>query len=93
MDAIVHGKLKKILQGRHAEAQYVLSNRVLHQERTVVRQNDSDFVSGLAGAIGYITSKDMPSGRQQVIHAERIGSWKPRGTNGRFIACRRPGRA
>ena len=32
--------------------------------------------------------KDMLAGRQPEIHAERIGSWRRRGNNGRFVAMR-----
>ena len=42
----------------------------------------------LNSATGYVTPKDMLAGRQQGIHAERIGSWKWPGSNGGFVASR-----
>src|SRR5262249_53358385 len=39
-------------------------------------------------ALGHITPKDMLSGRQQQIHAERIGSWRRAGNNGGFVASK-----
>ena len=35
-----------------------------------------------------ITPKDMLAGRQQGIHAERDGSWRRHGNNGRFVASK-----
>ena len=35
--------------------------------------------------IYYITPKDMLAGRQQEIHAERVGSWRRRENSGRLV--------
>lgn len=42
----------------------------------------------LNSATGYITPKDILAGRQQEIRAERDGSWRKRGGNGRFVAIK-----
>jgi len=42
----------------------------------------------LNSATGYITPKDMLTGRQQEIHAERDRKLEERGSNGRFVASK-----
>ena len=42
----------------------------------------------LNSAIGYITPKDMLTGHQQEIQAERNRIWRRRGNSGRFVASR-----
>ena len=42
----------------------------------------------LNSAIGSITPKDMLAGRQQEIHGSATGSWRRRGSNGRYAASK-----